>query len=275
MSLLEHIRQSLKGSLNQTQRDKIVRFQALHCRRIQHFTYGLFMGSNLKALATVYGTDKWGRHWYAKHYETHFAPLRRQQLNVLEIGVGGYEDPGSGGASLRMWRTYFPKGQIYGIDIHDKSAHDDRRIKTFRGSQVDEHFLEEVLKTIGRVDIIIDDGSHQNEHVLTTFNFLFPRLSENGIYVIEDTQTSYWRGYGGSSDELNRLDTTMGFLKHLIDGLNYAEVEKENYIPTYLDRHIVGMHFYHNMVLIRKGMNNEHGDHIGREVKSAVVNIEM
>ena len=138
---------------------------------MQHFVYRILIGSNLKALATAYGTDKWGSHWYAQYYETHFTSLRRKQLNILEIGIGGYNDPELGGGSLRMWRTYFPKSRIYGIDIHDKSLHNERRIKTFTGSQTDEHFLEEVLKTIERLDIIIDDGSHQNEHVLFTFNF--------------------------------------------------------------------------------------------------------
>ena len=256
MSLLARIRNYLKTSFNQTQHHKIKRIQGLRFRRIQHLVYRMFMGSNLRDLATVYGTDKWCQHWYAQHYETHFALLRRKQLNVLEIGIGGYKHPDLGGGSLRMWRTYFPNSRIYGIDIHDKSLHDERRIKTFRGSQTDEHFLEKVLKTIKRVDIIIDDGSHLNEHVLFTFKFLFPRLSEKGIYVIEDTQTSYWHKYGGSSESLNRLDTTIGFLKSLIDGLNYIEFEKDKYEPSYYDRHIFAMYFYHNIVFVQKGVNN-------------------
>ena len=103
-----------------------------------------------------------------------------------------------------MWRTYFPRGRIFGIDIFDKSCHQERRIKIFRGSQVDEPFLDEVVKSIGKLDIVIDDGSHLNEHVIRTFELLFPRMAENGFYVIEDTQTSYWKQYGGSSDDLNR-----------------------------------------------------------------------
>jgi|ERR1044071_3181138 demethylmacrocin O-methyltransferase len=255
--MLESIKTYLRTSLDETQRRRISRFQALKFRGSQHFLYRIFIGSNLKALATIYGTDKWGTHWYAQHYETHFAPLRRKRLNILEIGIGGYDDPQAGGNSLRAWRTYFPKSRIYGIDIHDKSLHDERRIKTFRGSQVDEDFLAEVLKTIGRVDIVIDDGSHENEHVLCTFKYLFPRLSENGIYVIEDTQTSYWQSFGGSSDDLHRPDTTMGFLKALVDGLNYAQFEKEAYEPNYYDKHLTAIHFYHNIVFLQKGTNNE------------------
>ena len=36
-------------------------------------------------------------------------------------------------------------------------------------------------------DIIIDDGSHIEQHVITSLQYLFPnKLSKNGIYVIED-----------------------------------------------------------------------------------------
>jgi hypothetical protein len=203
----------------------------------------------------LYGTDKWGGHWYAQHYERHFSPLKGKRLNILEIGIGGSEDPEAGGASLRMWRTYFPYSRIFGIDIFDKHVHDERRIKTFRGSQTDEMFVSEVAEEIGEIHIIIDDGSHRNEHVLHTFAVLFPKLHKDGMYVIEDTQTSYWADQGGSSVDLDRKDTTMGFLKMLVDGLNYREFQKPQYYPTYYDSHITAMHFYHNLVFIQKGCN--------------------
>jgi hypothetical protein len=92
---------------------------------------------SLTQLATRFGTDKWGVHYYTPHYEQHFAPLRHLPINVLEIGIGGYEDPAKGGESLRMWEAFFPNARIYGIDLHDKQAHDGGRIRTFRGSQTD------------------------------------------------------------------------------------------------------------------------------------------
>ncbi|AFZ23802.1 hypothetical protein Cylst_1518 [Cylindrospermum stagnale PCC 7417] len=30
---------------------------------------------DLRKLAIFYGTDKWNSHWYAQHYNVHFAPL--------------------------------------------------------------------------------------------------------------------------------------------------------------------------------------------------------
>jgi hypothetical protein len=156
-----------------------------------------------------------------------------------------------------MWRTYFPRSRVFGIDIYDKRLHDEHRIATFKGSQADEKVLGDVANHIGDIHIIIDDGSHRNEDVLRTFEFMFPRFHEQGIYVIENAQTSYWAHMGGSSLDLNRPDTTMGFLKSLVDGLNYSEFEERSHDPSYFDRHIVGIHFYHNLVLVQKGKNNE------------------
>lgn len=260
MSTIFKLKQYLKTSLTPEQKNNFKELQALKFRALQGFIYQIFWGSNLKVLASIYNSDKWGVHWYAQHYEKHLAHLRYKKLNILEIGVGGYDNPKAGGCSLRMWRTYFPRSRIFGIDIYDKTPHNERRIKTFQGSQVDEVFLENVLKEIGTIDIIIDDGSHLNEHIIHTFKFLFPRLSENGIYVIEDIQTSYWPSFGGSSENLNSSDTAMGFLKQLIDGLNYVEYKLENYKPNYFDRHITAMYFYHNLVFIQKGLNNENSN---------------
>jgi hypothetical protein len=255
-----HLRPMLKHHFTSIQREEITKYQAFHFRQLQHVVYRALIGRNLRALATVYRTDKWNSHWYAQHYERHFASRRRRPLVILEIGIGGEDDPRGGGGSLRMWRTYFPNGRIYGIDIFDKSAHDERRIKTFRGSQVDEEFLDKVIADIGRPDIIIDDGSHRNDHVIKTFHKLFPSLTDTGIYAVEDTQTSYWPGWlGGSSEHLNSHNTSMGFLKGLIDGLNHKEFVRDKYTPTYFDEHIVAMHFYHNLVFIYKGLNSEQG----------------
>ena len=222
---------------------------------------GFLLSRNLSRLARVYGTDKQGVHQYTQHYQHHFEPVRRKKLNILEIGIGGYKNPKRGGESLRMWKAYFPNSRIFGIDIYDKTHHDENRIKTFQGSQTDTSFLKRVVEEIGRVDIIIDDGSHQNEHVIKSFKFLFPLLADKGIYVVEDTQTSYWSNvqevdYGGSSD-LNAPYTSMNYLKSLIDGLNHEEFTSDEYVPTYFDKHITAMHFYHNLVFIYKGLNDE------------------
>lgn len=219
-----------------------------------------FYARDLNRLAEVHGSDKglsvmpYG-HWYAPHYRSHFQKRRRERLNILEIGVGGYSDPASGGNSLRMWKYYFPRSNIYGMDIHEKELPPESRIRVFRGSQTDAAFLECVHREAGSLDIVIDDGSHRCEDVIATFRILFPLLSDGGIYVCEDTETSYWPEYGGDNENLENPKTTMNFFKGLADCLNHKALHKPESTLTYFDKHIVSIHFYRNLVFVHKGKN--------------------
>lgn len=235
-------------------RQQLRALQVSPLRWIFDIPAAIVFGSNLRALATLYGTDKWNIHWYAQHYEHHFRTIRRKRLTVLEIGIGGYEDPRSGGGSLRMWRTWFPNARIHGIDICDKSAHAERRITIHQGSQTDLRFLASVIEKAGRPDIIIDDGSHRNSDVIATFRFLFPHLADDGFYAVEDTQTSYWPG--GNPTDPNDPLTSMGYFKSLVDGLNWEEYFGD-YQPDYFDTHVTSIAFYHNLAILKKGANTE------------------
>ena len=44
---------------------------------------------------------------YTPIYANIFKKLRRKNLSILEIGVGGYDSPTEGGASLKMWKKFF------------------------------------------------------------------------------------------------------------------------------------------------------------------------
>lgn len=214
------------------------------------------IASDLRALAEHFGTDKWGDHRYAQHYQRHFEPLRGQPVTVLEIGIGGPPWAGVGGESLRMWKHYFPSGRIYGLDIHDKAFVREPRIHTFRGDQSDPAVLHRIVAQMGPPDIVIDDGSHRPAHVIASFEVLFPMLAPHGIYVVEDTQTSYWPEWGGA-EAVEDQGTSMARLRALTDGLNYEEFVLAGYSPTYTDLHVVAAHFYHNLVVIEKGRNTE------------------
>ena len=226
--------------------------------RMRHLYARMRWGRNLPALAAYFGSDKWGIHWYARHYQAHFARLRRKRLRVLEIGVGGFADPRKGGASLRMWKAYFPNARIIGLDIADKRLHDEDRIKTVIGSQDDEALLQRLSRTEGPFDIVIDDGSHQNAQVIRSFLILFPLLAENGIYAVEDTQTAYWPDFGGAPPQDAAAPTSMNYLKALADALNYREFPPaEGWEPHPFGPHVVAVHFYHNLVFVQKGTNDE------------------
>ncbi|GGN09421.1 hypothetical protein GCM10011609_56440 [Lentzea pudingi] len=212
---------------------------------------------DLGELAVEFGSDKWGDlHWYTQHYERHFARLRTEPVKVLEIGIGGYDDPDSGGASLRMWQRYFQRGLIHGLDIARKNV-TGPRITTVRGDQSDAGFLDRLGRELGPFDVVIDDGSHLNEHVRTSFHALFPHVRAGGLYVVEDLQTSYWPSWGGHPDATPA--TSMGLLKSFVDGLNRAEVGDPRGEGTYLERNISGISFHHNIAFVEKGLNAEEG----------------
>jgi hypothetical protein len=215
--------------------------------------------TDLGDLAIRFGSDKWGVwHWYTRHYDKHFSPLRYEPIRLLEIGIGGYADPNAGGGSLRMWKNYFPRAIVYGMDIYDKTGVEESRIHTVNGSQADPEFLTAFAEQNGPFDIIIDDGSHLNEHVLISFQTLFPYVRPGGWYVIEDMQTSYWPQYGGASGDVAGEGTSVGLLKKLLDGLAYQEsTHPRGFTPSYADQHVVGVHAYHNMAFIEKGLNAE------------------
>jgi hypothetical protein len=245
-------------------------------QKLQHQFMSFLYRNDLEKLLPLY-SSKWNPHLFGQHYQEHFALLRNKKLKILEIGVGGYDDPKSGGESLRMWKQYFPNSMIYGMDIVDKSALEEDRIKIFQGSQDDEAFLKKIVTETGKFDIIIDDGSHRNNHVIKTFKILFPELNNGGIYVVEDTHTSYipsyenwsnfcsddvaphWAEYGGSLD-LYDQKTMMNFFKRLVDCLSHQEFIHPGYTPNYFDKHIVGIHFYRNQVFIYKGDNTAPGN---------------
>ena len=208
------------------------------------------------ALAKKYGTDKWGAHRYAQHYQRHLEQFCDQEFALLEIGIGGYKREGQGGASLRAWEEFFPKAKIIGLDIEDKSFVDGGRIRSYQGSQADPELLHRMHEESGPFLVMIDDGSHRPHHIRASFEVLFPLLLDGGIYVIEDTQTSYWPEFAGSEDRHDPT-TTMALVKDLVDGLNYEEFTDESYEPTYSDRHVVAVHCYHNLIIIEKGTNAE------------------
>jgi len=215
-----------------------------------------YLSMDLTELAQEFGSDKWGVHRYTPHYQRHFAHLRDREMLVLELGIGGYAREQQGGASLKMWKWFFPRAQVVGVDIQDKSFVNEPRIRAFEGSQVDRRLMRRIVHRFGNPTIVIDDGSHRPPHVIKSFQILFPMLADGGLYVIEDIQTSYWPAWKGSLDP-DDPRTSMAMVKRLLDGLNHEEFLDESYDPSYTDLHVVAVHCYHNLVVIEKGDNRE------------------
>ncbi len=135
-----------------------------------------------------YDTDKI-QHHYLEVYDPVLSFWTDKDVKLLEIGVHK-------GGSLQLWRDYFPKGTIVGIDLElPPEFIPGDRIQLFKGSQADTQFLSQVATSIAPegFDIIIDDASHIGELSKTTFWHLFHHhLKPGGLYAIEDWGTGYF-----------------------------------------------------------------------------------
>jgi len=156
--------------------------------------------SDMYGLGLKYNTDKVLEHRYDRIYEKFLEPLRNKKIKLFEIGSG------SEAASFRMWVEY---GMIYAMDISEE-RNQERGIM-YKGDQSKIEDLERMLNLIGQCDVIIDDGSHQPQHQIETFNYLFENmLKEGGVYIIEDIECNYWNPkktiYGYEIGNYNVID---------------------------------------------------------------------
>jgi hypothetical protein len=207
----------------------------------------------LAELAAKYGTDK-SAHGYLSAYEMHFLGRRQRVQRLLEIGIGGYANPDKGGASLRMWRDYFPSAHIVGLDVNAKRFDPGERVTLVQGSQTDEALLGTLAEEYGPFDLVIDDGSHVNAQRNLTFRLLFPTLEDSGVYVLEDLHTAYLsRSYGGNHVDTHDPKTSIGMLMERIDGLNYQYIPKRD--PAPLDSQIRAVCFHAKIAFVYKGAN--------------------
>lgn len=195
-------------------------------------------------------------HWYSKYYEMFFGPMRDEHVKLLEVGIFA-------GASLRAWRQYFKNGEISGIDL--------------RGDY--EYLIEEGCKATYIVDqssreqldkfnnehrdeftIIVDDGAHDADLQLLTFEVLFEGLRPGGLYCIEDTQTSYDKSRWGKNGNIyDRIRQMVGEVS--INGkISYdclcsnkvGEIHKYEHGLNYFERHIEWIFVSYGMTIIKK-----------------------
>lgn len=136
-----------------------------------------------------YDTDKARHHHYLRNYEEFFGRLREREVCLLELGV--YH-----GGSLLLWRDYFPRGVVAGLDVEPVSIDDPTgRIRIYQGLQQDTVLLDRIARECAPegFDIIIDDCSHVGELTRISFWHLFDNhLKPGGLYVVEDWGTGYW-----------------------------------------------------------------------------------
>ena len=209
---------------------------------------------SLDALGRAAGTEKATHHSFTILYEPHFAPWRDQPVRMLEIGV-------KEGASLKMWDDYFthPDAKVFGADIVKGRGIDEARL-----IQADQSSTNDLLKLSqkGPWNIVVDDGSHLPEHQLLTFRRLFPTVTPGGMYIIEGTETSYWKegarlNTGATYNITGEVDVVQTFQRatNLIINREFRCESLKKQEPLFseeIDATITSVTFIRNAVLVRK-----------------------
>lgn len=155
------------------------------------------MGIGLLEQTDIYKAYKGSPYLTMKHttyfevYEKLLAPYRGKNITFLEIGI-------LNGGSLFMWREFLgPEARIIGMDLNPAAKKWEKDgFEIFIGSQSDEEFWAQTLKEIGMVDVVLDDGGHTYEQQIVTTECLLDHVKDGGMLVVEDTHTSYMKGFG-------------------------------------------------------------------------------
>lgn len=193
------------------------------------------MGNNYRK----YKTDKSQR--YLINYDVFFKPLVNKRICLLELGVDK-------GGSLLLWRDYFRKATIVGLDINAVSIKDaSGRIHIYQGRQEDTELLDIISRETAPngFDVIIDDCSHIGELTRMSFWHLFNNhLKSGGLYVIEDWGTGYWNRWLDGNRYKSRdrsifyriFSFFIFYIKHVLKGRNKQWFFRLNKLIHYKER---------------------------------------
>lgn len=228
--------------------------------------------THLTALANQYETDKGtvvrAGHGYSLLYDLILGPRRRDPLNLLEIGLCAADDKAEM-PSVSMWRAYFPKAQVYGVDIADFSRFEGDGFRFKQADCGDPAQLAKLKDWGVGFDLIIDDGSHASFHQQLTMRETFPLLNRGGLYIIEDLhlQPALPTPKVQRTDlVLNEFIATSRFPEGLLSGLE-SEIDS---ILLFDDQW-----FYHHrrQVNRREGLEPEFRSHQDRFTNRAALSV--
>ncbi len=150
--------------------------------------------NKLAMLFKKWGSDKAANDFYNTIYANIFKEAGVVK-KIFEIGLGtnntdivsNMGENGKSGASLRAFRDYLPRAEIYGADFDRRVLFQEDRIKTYFLDQTSLETFEQISDKLGvDFDLMIDDGLHSLSANLHSLNFFLTRLRIGGYAVIED-----------------------------------------------------------------------------------------
>ena len=185
-------------------------------------------------------SKKWST--YFEVYERHLARYINQAPIIFEIGVAN-------GGSLHTWSEIFgASSSIIGIDTNSESmkhADQSKNIFVECGDGRDVQNLNLYVQKYGRPDIVIDDGDHRSPSMKSSLEALWPHLSNNGTYLIEDVHGVFWQ-------PSERWDTSIfDKMSEEIYGLNHFG-SRGNALPTNISKDLFARSSYWSIFVLEK-----------------------
>tara|TARA_A100000164_G_scaffold302096_1_gene277481 strand:- start:306 stop:1157 length:852 start_codon:yes stop_codon:yes gene_type:complete len=154
---------------------------------------------------------------YFNVYDQLLSQYRDKSIVFLEIGI-------LDGGSLFMWRDFFgPQARIIGVDLNPEAKKWEKEgFEIFIGDQSSTEFWKKTLNSIGKLDIVLDDGGHTYEQQIMTTESVIPFINDGGVIIVEDCHTSYMKKFGF------RKLSFINYAKKLVDNINKRYVEFDN-----------------------------------------------
>ena len=150
-------------------------------------------------------------------YENYFAAKANfQAKNIIELGIWD-------GGSLAIWSELFFPSKLIGIDFKSDRGDSDYfkhyiesrkladKVRTYWGTdQGDRRALNEIVEREFKdpLDLVIDDASHLYGPTKNSFEVLFPKMREGGVYIIEDWAWLHWPEFNDDPYFANQIGLT-------------------------------------------------------------------
>ena len=182
---------------------------------------------------------------YFEIYHRHFQRFRDEPITLLEFGVNQ-------GGSMLMWADYFhDDSRIVGVDIDERCRQfEGGNVSIEIGDQEDRTFLRELAAKHGPFDVVVEDGGHSMGQQIASFEEIYPAMTTDGCFLIEDLHTSYWPPYGGG---YRKPGTFIEYAKGLSDQLNAWHSRDPELQVDEFTRTTKSMHFYDSIIVFERG----------------------
>lgn len=143
-----------------------------------------------------------------------------------------------------MWKNFFgDNSRIIGIDLNPEAKQlENYGFEIFTGNQSDSTFWKEFYKSVGNIDVLLDDGGHTYEQQIITVYNSVDSINDGGMIIVEDTHTSYFKNFGYPSKY-----TFTKWAYKIADNINARSKKVNLRNPLFMDK-VFSIEFFESIV---------------------------